>query len=134
MVCIYCGSPTQVVNSRTQKRLNHIWRRRKCISCLAIVTTEEQIALYSSLMVAHGKTLLPFSRDRLFTSIYESCRHRPSNITDASALTQTVISELLGERSTGAVARDDLVKVALDVLQRFDTTAATLYKAYHPTV
>lgn len=134
MVCVYCGSRTQVVNSRLQKRLNYIWRRRKCSSCLAIFTTEEQTALYSSLMIATKNRLLPFNRDQLFTSIYDSCRHRPSSTEDASALTQTIISKLLADQSNGIIIRNELIKAAHEVLQRFDHTAAALYAAYHPTI
>jgi len=84
-------------------------------------------------MVVTKNRLVPFNRDHLFASIYDSCRHRPSNIEDASALTQTILSKLLAGQSNGIIARDKLVETAYEVLQRFDHTAATLYVAYHPT-
>ena len=132
MVCIYCGAPTQVVNSRLQKRANHIWRRRKCIACGAVFTSEEHAALHSSLMVETStKKLVPFSRDHLFASIHDSCRHRPTAISDATALTQTIIAELTRAQAGGIVNIRDISGTAHTVLQRFDAAAATMYAAYH---
>jgi transcriptional regulator NrdR family protein len=76
--------------------------------------------------------LVPFSRDRLFTSIHDSCRHRSSHVDDASALTQTIISALMGIQKGGILSRTDITRTAHEVLDRFDQTAATVYAAYHP--
>ena len=73
----------------------------------------------------------PFSRDRLYLSIYESCKHRPTAITDAAALTQTAISLILGLMKNGVVERQDIVTSTSQVLSRFDVTAAAVYGAFH---
>jgi transcriptional regulator NrdR family protein len=102
---------------------------------MAIFTTEEQATLHSSLMVTTKKgQLLPLSRDHLFISVYDSCRHRPASVDDATALTQTILSELLKTQNNGIVHRNDIARVAHSVLQRFDDTAATVYSAYHPAL
>lgn len=133
MVCIYCGSATQVVNSRLQRRSNHIWRRRRCLSCLSIFTTEEHAELSGAIMVQYSsKSLRPFSRDQLFISIYESCKHRDSALRDATALTLIIIGSLLKHTRTGLLHREDIVKTAYVALTRFDAAAATYYHAYHP--
>lgn len=82
---------------------------------------------------AHNQ-LLPFNRDRLFTSIHDSCRHRAASVDDASALTQTVISELMRNQNGEVIATGDIIRTAHTVLQRFDAAAATFYAAYHPEV
>jgi len=79
-----------------------------------------------------SKQLLPFSRDQLFASVHDSCRHRPTAINDATALTQTIITELTRAQRAGIVATGDIFTTAHDVLQRFDKAAATVYAAYHP--
>jgi transcriptional repressor NrdR len=134
MVCIYCGAPTQVVNSRHQVRANHIWRRRKCTGCGEIFTTEEHAALHSSLMIesADRKKLLPFNRDQLFASVHDSCRHRPSSVDDASALTQTIVAQLVKLQQDGVLQLADIARATHVVLKRFDQTAAAVYAAYHP--
>lgn len=133
MVCIYCGSPTKVTNSRLQKQANQVWRRRQCLRCKEVFTTHEGAELGGSLAVSghNSNELIPFSRDKLFVSIYESLRHRPSAISDASALTATIIARLVLVARDGHLKRHDITTITTEVLGRFDTTAATVYAAYH---
>lgn len=132
MVCIYCGSSTQVKNSRLQRRANQVWRRRQCIACKAIFTTQEAAELTTSLVVQYAThQLQPFSRDKLFASIYESCKHRTEAADDAAALTKTITAALLKLQQEGNVLRDAIVRTTLETLQRFDPTAAAVYGAYH---
>jgi transcriptional regulator NrdR family protein len=134
MVCIYCGHDTQVINSRLHKRTNEVWRRRKCTSCGSLVTTYESIAAEASIVVQYSDTdLRPFSRDTLFTSIYESCKHRPTAIADATALTQTIMSKIFTRPLLPAITREAIIAAAQDTLELFDGPAATYYKAYHRT-
>lgn len=132
MVCIYCGSETSVINSRPQKRQNHIWRRRQCASCAAVFTTSEAPDFLKSLSVVRGNNLQPFSRDKLFLSVNDSLRHRKSATSDASALTDTVISRLYPVIASGSVDSAEITKFAHAVLRNFDSAAATYYAAYHP--
>lgn len=86
----------------------------------------------TSLVVQYSaRDLRPFSRDRLFISLYEALKHRSSAREDASALTATIITFLLREAQESAVARDVVVSTAATALERFDTAAATMYRAYH---
>ena len=133
MVCILCGSKTQVINSRPQKRLNQVWRRRQCLSCQTVFTSEESVNYGASWVIkVKNSGLQPFSRDKLFLSLYNSCRHRPTALSDASALTDTVVKRLLdvvdqnGGLEDSAIART--VQVALN---RFDKAASSHYAAYH---
>jgi transcriptional regulator NrdR family protein len=133
MVCIYCGGKTQVTNSRPQKRLNHTWRRRECLACHAIFTTEESAQLGTSLVVrpaAHGRTA-PFSRDKLFASLLRAVGHRKAAVDDASALCATIIAKLLHSTDQAAVSPQQIITISLDVLKNFDNAAAVQYQAYH---
>lgn len=132
MVCIYCHSETQVTNSRAQKRLNHIWRRRHCKGCGATFTTLETPDLLKSVSVTTGRHLEPFSRDKLFLSLYDSLKHRKYPVSDATGLTDTVISHLLALVIHGVLDPEDIIKATIPVLTRFDKAAATHYQAFHP--
>ncbi len=132
MVCIYCGADTGVTNSRPQKRQNNIWRRRQCSDCGAVFTTSESPDLLKSLVVNRGKSLQPFSRDKLFLSINDSLKHRKTATSDATALTDTVIGRVYPLISSGSLNAQDIAKTAAQVLKRFDKAAATYYQAYHP--
>lgn len=132
MVCVYCGQKTQVINSRPQLRLNQIWRRRKCLSCKAIFSTHEEVDFGSvwSVKDATGH-LSPFIRYRLSISIQNSCQHRPTALSDASALTDTVIHKLLGTSKNGILSSQSIVQVVQVALNRFDRVASVHYRAYH---
>lgn len=132
MVCIICSGNTQVINSRLQKRANAVWRRRKCLTCLAIFTTHET-ADYSALwrVTSNNVALSPFSRDKLFVSLYKSLQHRPTALDDAGGLTDTVIAKLVSVSSNGLLGTNEIKNQAITVLELFDPVANTHYRAFH---
>ena len=133
MVCIVCGSKTSVVNSRVARRSPKVWRRRKCNSCGNIFTTDEMPVFNQAwLIIETNRKIKSFSRDRLFLSLYESCKHRPRPVEDAAGLTDTVINKLQPMVENGSVQKSHLKEIILICLNRFDKIAATHYQAYHP--
>lgn len=131
MVCIHCRSDTQVINSRLQKKANQVWRRRKCGTCGAIFSSRE-VAQYELVwLVRSNKALKPFSRDKLLLSIYSSCQHRPSALSDASALTETVMNKLLFTATNGVLEAFSIVHIVQVALNRFDKAASVHYQAFH---
>lgn len=136
MVCIYCGGTTQVTNSRPQKRLNHTWRRRECVVCHAIFTTEEAADYSSSMVVRHSDAsakaaVQPFSRDKLFLSLHQALGHRKTAVEDAGALCATITAKLLHGTREAVVSPADIVEATLQTLRHFDMAAAVQYQAYH---
>ena len=133
MVCVQCGSETKVVNSRHQKRANQVWRRRKCMNCQAIFSTTEAADYEASCTVlAKNGSHSPFSRDPRLISLYNSLQHRYSAISDAAALTATVISKLAPLVQDGAISTNDIKTTAQVALNRFDSAASIHYLAFHP--
>ena len=134
MVCLYCGGNTQVTNSRYQKRLGRVWRRRSCKTCKAMFTTIESTDLALSLRV--GKidtpTTEPFQRDRLFVSLLQALGHRSNALEAAGFITDTVTAKLLKTHPGARVEVTALRNTAYNTLQSFDTVAAITYAAYHP--
>jgi transcriptional repressor NrdR len=132
MVCIHCGGKTQVINSRPRKRNNQVWRRRECLACQAVFSTEESVQYGGSWTVrASPGGLEPFSRDKLFLSLYRSCGHRPTALSDAAGLTDTVIRRLLPRLEGGILTNRAIVQTAQVALNRFDRAASTHYQAFH---
>lgn len=132
MVCVYCGHETAVTNSRPQKRLNQVWRRRRCSECRAIVTTIESVDYSAAWMVKRPTgQLQPFSRDKLFVSLYNSLQHRKSATSDATALTATVIRSLALVQARSTLEPAMIRSAASVALHRFDIAAATHYDAFH---
>ena len=132
MVCIYCGHSTSVSNSRQQKRSNATWRRRSCKHCKAVFTTLETIDLSTAVLVTSSDLHTPFSRDKLFVSIYDSCKHRKDAQTSASLLTDTIIKQVYPHVKDASIPLSILRNIAATTLQRFDTAAGVHYAAYHP--
>ena len=132
MVCLHCGAKTHVTNSRLQRRNQHIWRRRECLKCGAIFTTEES-AVYGAAWTVqeHDGTYKPFSRDKLFMSLYKSCQHRETALADASDLADTIIRKLSGSVENGRLSARTIVQVAQVTLNRFDKAASVHYQAFH---
>ena len=132
MVCIHCGSGTQVTNSRPQKRSNQVWRRRQCVKCRAVFTTAEA-ARYEAAWAVRGKSgeINPFSRDKLFLSLHKSCGHRETALNDAAGLTDTIIKKLAGHVTDGVVRARDITQVTQVALNRFDKAASAHYAAFH---
>lgn len=132
MVCVYCAYETKVINSRPQKRVNRVWRRRTCLACGTTFTSVEAIDLSGSIAVKTKKSLQPFQRDKLLLSIYDSLKHRKTALGDATGLTDTVISALYPLMRDAVVQRTDITQVTIKTLQRFDKAAGTYYQAFHP--
>lgn len=133
MVCIYCGGKTRVNNSRHQKKSNQVWRRRECLECESIITTQEQIEPTTSLLfVKSTNKTEPFSRDILLFSVYDSLKHRKTAMRDATALTNTIWSKILKHINNASIKRESVIKETTKVLSRFDKASAVQYSAYHP--
>ena len=100
--------------------------------CGSLVTTYETVALEASIVVQYAATdLRPFSRDMLFISIYESCKHRPTALADAAALTQTIMGKIFTRPLAPAITREAIIAATQSTLELFDAAAATYYTAYH---
>lgn len=133
MVCIYCGSSTKVSNSRARSGNLLVWRRRNCLGCKAKFTTKEQIDNQSAIVIQKASGALePFHRDKLLLSIYDCLKHRKTAISDATALTDTIIRLLIPKMKGSKLQSNDIISTSSKVIARFDEPATVSYRAYHP--
>lgn len=132
MVCVHCDGKTTVTNSRHQKRLNQVWRRRHCKNCGATFSSEEAVTYGGAWTVqdASGE-LWPFSRDKLLLSLHRSLQHRLDAVRDAGALTDTVIKKLSSATKDGRLERKAIKNTVQVALNRFDKAGSTHYAAFH---
>lgn len=129
MICPYCNGDTKVSNSRPSKKYPEVWRRRKCKRCANIWTTREYIDLSTSHQVrTRHKRLQAFSRDVLFLSVLDSLAHRKTALSDATALTDTILTRILAQKEA-IIEITYLINITAEVLYRFDRTASAVYKA-----
>lgn len=85
----------------------------------------------SAWIVWRGKRAAPFLRDKLLLSLYKSCEHRRSAISDAGSLVQTVINKLQLQIVDGSISAAEIGRVAQVALNRFDRAASSHYAAHH---
>lgn len=132
MFCIFCGTGTKVNNSRSKVSSSATWRRRECLSCKSIFTTNERPDLTVSIKIRGGSgKFKAFSEDKLFISIYECLSHKKNSLRASKSLTNTVLGRILplkgGDLKTSALAEE-----TYRVLRRYDKAAALIYKARYP--
>lgn len=130
MVCPFCAHDSKVTNSRLQKRLNSVWRRRECLRCHAVWTTTERIESATAYKVSRRGKLDYFKPELLLISIYETLKHRSSAAQDAQYISVTVLRQLQSKQRA-VITISDIRKTTHDVLVRFDTLSADLYAATH---
>lgn len=101
--------------------------------CQSIFTTVESVEEGSSFTYKNtAGSLEPLERDHILMAVYDSLKHRKTALSDATALTATIMSMAYKNAANGVIDRDNLVAICSEVLQRFDTVAATHYAAFHP--
>src|SRR5688500_613633 len=116
MVCVYCGSDTKVTNSRLQKRPNQVCRRRRCTECGSVFSSLEGVEWSQAVRVQNRSHLQPFSRDKLYLSIYEACKHRKTPVDDATGLTRTVLTKLVPRIESATLTRNQLAQTTSEML------------------
>lgn len=133
MVCIYCNSDTNIKNSRHKVRLNTVWRRRVCLSCSAIFTTNEEID-YSGTLSVKKKigAIEPFYKEKIFISVYRSLDHKKSAQPLATAITNTIISKILSTKIPikPLINSSNIALIVAKTLKSFDASSAIKYQSY----
>ena len=85
-----------------------------------------------SWMVKHkAGALQPFSRDKLFLSLYKACQHRNTALADAGGLTETIMWKLAPLVSNGSLDSHNIEQIVQVALNRFDGAASSAYRAFH---
>ena len=134
MVCIYCSGETDVINSRSQKRSNQVWRRRKCQACGAIFTTHESIDLSTALMVEVSGRHTPFERHLILMDLLLALQDREDRYSAADEATGTVITRVLALPSKPVFKPSEISAICADVLKKLDKRAWLRYLADHPSL
>ncbi len=131
MVCPFCLSETEVINSRPQKRTNGVWRRRRCVSCNRIFTSVEKADLSASVRIQkRSGALEPLSEAKLTTSLYKTLDTHKNAMELALELSQTVILAVMRDVSRAIIPSEIIAKHVTIVLKRFDSAAAVRYQSF----
>ena len=127
MVCILCDSKTKITNSRFMRRSGYTWRRHTCPRCSAVYTTREYVDMANSYRLQHSDgSLEPILREKLLLSVIESTKHRSNSLEDSTALTDTILAEVLAQKRL-VIEIETLRDISSKILRRFDKTTYVRY-------
>ncbi len=132
MKCPFCRTDvTEVYNTRTTRFKTQIWRRRRCKHCSQSFTTYEAPNL-GFLRISSTSTAkpTPYSRARLFQSVYDAFLGTRGNEATIDAVTDTIEAKILDLKSS-TVTATAITDIVLTTLKHFDTGAYLRYLATH---
>lgn len=134
MQCPYCRSTNNdVFNTRSTSFGTQIWRRRRCLDCKKPFTTYEQPDLGFLKVDDGGKKPLPYSRARLFSSIYLAFESVPNEAKTIDAVTNTVEAKILNLKSA-VVTNNQIAEIVLSTLKHFSMPGFLRYLSKHTEV
>jgi transcriptional repressor NrdR len=129
MVCTLCDSDTKITNSRYRPKNAQTWRRHTCPRCNSVFTTKESVETTISYRISDPEANLePLIRDELFLMIHEALDHRKTAVVDASALTDTVLGQIIAQKQL-IITKTVVTDVIAKTLQRFDRVAYIKFKS-----
>lgn len=137
MVCPYCLSlKLEIYNSRPTKKLNQVWRRRRCKACKRAFTTTESIDLNSVIKIKVSAGTTMYQPGVLLASLLRACDHRDDQAASAFYLLQIIQDALLKAAATSekTITSRQIALLVAPILERFDTLAWAKYCSYHNLV
>jgi transcriptional repressor NrdR len=137
MKCFYCKSnKTQVINSRKINNTSSVWRRRKCLSCEEVFTTEESISISSFFVIKKNRARKRFVYEKLFLSIFIAISQtKKVDIGDSSLVAKVITHEVLHDLSTlhsTLFSSKEIICMVYKKLLKMNKSAAFIYGVYSP--
>ena len=133
MLCPFCQhTKTEVFNSRSTSMKTQVWRRRRCTSCKNVFTTYEAYDLGFLDVKQSDGAVKPYSRARLFSSIYIA--FVGSRLADDQAIDNvtSTIEHRLQSLQKPLLHRDEIISVVVKSVRPLSITATMRYLADHP--
>lgn len=137
MICPFClHKKTDIYNSRSTNKGSTVWRRRRCLQCQNVFTTQESFNPSDIWKVNNVNKKAPYSRARLAISLIKACDHRQDAESKVWYLFEGIEQQLLpiAARNNQLITTSDIAKVAADILKNFDATAYVKYISHHQPI
>ena len=133
MLCPFCQhDKTEVFNSRGTARSTQVWRRRRCKRCQNAFTTYEAYDLGFLDVRQRDASTLPYSRARLFSSIYLAfVGSELSSDQNVDNVTATIEHKLQATQKP-LLHRDEIIAIVVASIRPLSITATMRYLADHP--
>lgn len=134
MECPFClHKKSEVYNSRSTNGGTAVWRRRRCLNCGKVFTTQEGFDPSGVWLVVDGKNKNKYSRAKLAMSLLRACDHRLNQDNTAWYLFEAVEQQLypIAAQHEQKLTPQDITNKAAEILKRFDAAAYVKYISYH---
>ncbi|MCX8022382.1 MAG: transcriptional regulator NrdR [Syntrophorhabdaceae bacterium] len=134
MKCPFCGHfESKVLDSRMNKEMDTIRRRRECLKCLKRFTTAERIEEGLPMVVKKDGRREVFDRSKILIGLKKACEKRPISITAIEKIVSRIEYNLL-EKGEREVKGTEIGEMVMEELRKLDEVAyvrfASVYRQF----
>ncbi|MCX7966448.1 MAG: transcriptional regulator NrdR [Syntrophorhabdaceae bacterium] len=134
MKCPFCGyTESKVLDSRTNKEMDTIRRRRECLKCGKRFTTAERLEEGMLLVIKKDGRREVFDRTKILNGLKKACEKRPISITTLEKIVSRIEYNLF-ERSEREIKCSEIGEMVMDELKKLDEVAyvrfASVYRQF----
>lgn len=134
MICPKCQyEDTKVLETRFQKGINGVKRRRECMSCFFRFTTQELLIPSLPMIVKKDGRREPFSEEKILKGIQAACQKRPISSAQIESIVN-FISHWAQNLSEKEISSRNIGNMIMDHLKKLDEVAyirfASVYKTF----
>ncbi|MCX8110095.1 MAG: transcriptional regulator NrdR [Syntrophorhabdaceae bacterium] len=134
MKCPFCGfTESKVLDSRMNKEMDTIRRRRECLKCAKRFTTAERLEEGLLLVIKKDGRREVFDRSKILNGLKKACEKRPISITTLEKIVSRIEYNLF-EKSEREVKGSEIGEMVMDELKKLDEVAyvrfASVYRQF----
>jgi transcriptional repressor NrdR len=134
MKCPFCGySESKVLDSRMNKEMDTIRRRRECLKCAKRFSTAEKLEEELPLVEKRDGRREPFDPAKIMSGLRKACEKRPIGISNLEKIVSR-IEYTLTERSDKEIRSTEIGQMVMDELKKMDEVAfvrfASVYRQF----
>lgn len=134
MKCPYCSfTETKVLDSRMNKEMDTIRRRRECLKCGKRFTTAERLEEGGLLVIKKDGRREVFDRTKILNGLKKACEKRPISITTLEKIVSRIEYNLF-EKNEREIKCSEIGEMVMDELKRLDEVAyvrfASVYRQF----
>lgn len=134
MKCPFCNySESKVLDSRMNKEMDTIRRRRECLKCAKRFSTAEKLEQELPLVEKRDGRRETFDPAKIMSGLRKACEKRPIAITNLEKIVSR-IEYVLTERSEKEIRSTEIGEMVMDELKKMDEVAfvrfASVYRQF----
>lgn len=134
MKCPFCGyQESKVLDSRMNKEMDTIRRRRECLKCAKRFSTAEKLEQELPLVEKRDGRREAFDPAKIMSGLRKACEKRPIAITNLEKIVSR-IEYALTERNEKEIRSTEIGQMVMDELKKMDEVAfvrfASVYRQF----